>query len=148
MADTENYFLAELAAIINATNDQLKWVGGPVGFLNSVRSSLDDGRNKVNDALREGYAGSSNGQINQQLRAALVLDKVKVRGQADQVRINQLVGTGRMLARGGRRAVKLRMRFRNVFSHSASICSLPASQNSFLKPALSQLQPPEWIPHA
>jgi hypothetical protein len=61
MADAENYFFPEFAAIVNATDNQLKRLRWPVAFLHSLRPRLYDGRNKVNDALRKSDARSSNG---------------------------------------------------------------------------------------
>jgi hypothetical protein len=97
MADMENDFLAEFTAVISAPNDQFNWISGVVAFLDPFLSGLDDRGNEIKDAFRQSNARRSDGQKNQQLRAALMLDKLHVRRQAGKARINQLVGPGRML---------------------------------------------------
>ena len=79
MADAENHFLTKLAAIINTANDKFKRLGGPVALFHSFRSSFDDGRNKVNYALRKTKARSGHRHIDQQFGTALMFDKFKVR---------------------------------------------------------------------
>ena len=68
-----------------------------VAPLYSVRSGFDYGCNQVNHAFCQGKARRSDGQINQQLRAAFVFDKLNVWGQAAELGINERVGVGRML---------------------------------------------------
>ena len=81
-------------------NNQLKRVGRSVALLNALRARLDDGGDQLNDTLDDTQTGCGECQINEKLRAALMLLETTLdirQMSVCQVPINEPISVGRML---------------------------------------------------